>query len=324
MRRSQTLPAFTPSEYRKAHELLATRVAFMMGRKFEEDDWAHVYCTAKNIPRRGWSNLNIDVIHNGLGVEHKMLRPAGDKPVREVFGLRLMHPSATRSIRISDGRPDEVMRNVLDQYARFLKQRRDHVKQNCPDHRPDMRTGWVLWQSNLKEFVYFEEEALIPNPRDYIAEWHENKDKGSRKRSKSLWIYEKATGQKKFSVTTAAGAKIQPYFDVPPESDPNVYIFTVQGEEFKPGLIRVWVAASTARELDRLAGDLNADNLQRVIAKSISQVAAIEPMQSSVTEDARSLLITIESYALLMSTFPNAVSDAHRIQLLAELLGRQR
>ena len=44
----------------------------MMGRKFEEGDWADVYCTAKNIPNRGWSNLNIDVIYNGLGVEHKM------------------------------------------------------------------------------------------------------------------------------------------------------------------------------------------------------------------------------------------------------------
>ena len=54
----------------------------MMGRKFEEGDWAAVYCTAKNIPNRGWSNLNIDVIYNGLGVEHKMLRPNGDRPVR--------------------------------------------------------------------------------------------------------------------------------------------------------------------------------------------------------------------------------------------------
>ena len=123
MQRPKTLAAFSAEEYKKAHELLATRVAFMMGRKFEEDDWAHVYCTAKNIPHRGWSNLNIDVIHNGLGVEHKMLRPHGNRSVQQVFGMRLMHPSATRSIRISDGKPNLVMRNVLKQYAGFLEQR---------------------------------------------------------------------------------------------------------------------------------------------------------------------------------------------------------
>ena len=37
MYRQQLLPAFTADEYKKAHYLLATRVAFMMGRKFEEE-----------------------------------------------------------------------------------------------------------------------------------------------------------------------------------------------------------------------------------------------------------------------------------------------
>ena len=53
MRRPATLPTFTPEEVSKAHALLATRVAFMMGRKFEEDDWAEVYCRAKGIEKRG-------------------------------------------------------------------------------------------------------------------------------------------------------------------------------------------------------------------------------------------------------------------------------
>jgi hypothetical protein len=323
MQRPKTLAAFSAKEYRKAHKLLATRVAFMMGRKFEEGDWAQVYCTAKNIPNRGWSNLNIDVIHNGLGVEHKMLRPNGDRPVRQVFGMRLMHPSATRSIRISDGDPNIVMRDVLKQYADFLAQRKEYVRQNCPGFEPDMRIGWVLWQSNLKEFVYFEEETLAPDPDDYIAEWHQNPERGGRKESKSLWIFEKETRQKKFSVTTTAGAKIQPYFDVPPSSDPNVYFFKVQGEEYRPGLTRVWVSASTAHELERLLGKLSAENLHRVITDTASQSADTKSRKAATTEEATPLVLTVESYKLLESYFPNAVSDAHMMQLLLERLSKR-
>ena len=114
-----------------------------------------------------------------------MLRPAGDKPVRNVFGMRLMHPSATRSIRIEDGEANEVMRKVLAQYADFIGQRREFIRQRCPDGEPDLRTGWVLWQSNLKEFVYFEEETLIPSPADFIAEWHENEGRGGERKAEA-------------------------------------------------------------------------------------------------------------------------------------------
>ena len=38
----EILPAFNQLEFEKAHKLLSTRVAFMMGRKFEEGDWADV------------------------------------------------------------------------------------------------------------------------------------------------------------------------------------------------------------------------------------------------------------------------------------------
>lgn len=323
MQRPKTLPAFTTDEYTRTHNLLAARVAFMMGRKFEEGDWAHVYCTAKNIPSRGWSNLNIDVIHNGLGVEHKMLRPAGDRPVREVFGTRLMHPSATRSIRISNGDPDVVMRDVLGQYRDFLEQRRELVLRSCPDFELDMRTGWVLWQSNLKEFVYFEEETLAPDPADYIAEWHVNSERGGRKESKSLWIFERETGLKKYSVTTTAGAKIQPYFDVPPSSDPNVYVFRVQGEEVSPGLVRVWVTASIARELQGLVGSLTPTNLESVVTASLSAPTISETKTAYLTDEATAISVTSATYATLQRQFPNAVSDAHCVQLLVELLQGQ-
>src|SRR6266853_20761 len=122
---SKTLPAFSTEEQKTAHVLLATQVAFMMGRKMEEGDWSFVYCRAKGIPERGWSNLNIDVMHQGLGVEHKMLRVASGSPMQSSCGTSQMHPSATRSIRIAstDADPNEVMTDVLRQYADLLNQR---------------------------------------------------------------------------------------------------------------------------------------------------------------------------------------------------------
>lgn len=84
----------------------------------------------------------------------------------------------------------------------------------------------------------------------------------------SLWIYEKETGQKRYSVTTSAGAKMQPYFDVPPASAPHVYHVTGQGEEFQPVLIRLWTPSVLARELERLAGGLSTEKLEAVISRS--------------------------------------------------------
>ena len=57
----KTLPCLNPAQFKAAHDYLASRVATMMGRKFEEGDWACVYCAAKSIPLAGWSNLAIDV-----------------------------------------------------------------------------------------------------------------------------------------------------------------------------------------------------------------------------------------------------------------------
>lgn len=223
-------------------------------------------------------------MYRNIGVEHKMLganRPLGDL----CGGKSLMHPSATRSIRIAstDIDPDKAMRDVLTQYADFLEERKRKVKETCPDLEPDMRTGWLLWKTSLDEFLYFEEETILPNVDDYRAEWHETQNKGARKPSKNLWVFEKGTDKKKFSITTSAGAKVQPYFDVPPLSDPNVYLFKVQGEELDTGEIRIWVTASTARELQRLVGDLTAENL----ALAIESVAT-DPTRDTATQDQES------------------------------------
>lgn len=243
MRRPATLPAFSEDERKKVHELLGSLVASMMGRKLEEGDWSEVYCRAKGIPLSGWSNLDIDVMYGNLGVEHKMLKLKSNVDLAGYCGRSLMHPSATRSVRVplTTTDPNSAMVDVLTQYAELIEARREQVREQAPGYEPDMRTGWLLWQESLRQFLYFEEEMLVPDPADYFAKWHSTRGGGNRKPSTSLWIYEKDTGKKRYSVTTEAGAKIQPYFDVPPPNDPNPYLFTVIGEVIEAGLVRVWV-----------------------------------------------------------------------------------
>jgi hypothetical protein len=320
MKKPKTLPSFTPEQKRKAHILLATRVAYMMGRKMEEGDWSWVYCGAKGIPERGWSNLKIDVTYEGLGVEHKMLRVPSDKAIRAHCGTRPMHPAATRSIRIpATDDPNEVMRDVLTQYAGLIEERKAKLREDAPSKEPDLRTGWLLWQSSLREFLYFEEETLPPDPKDYFAVWQESGG-GSRKASKNVWVYESETKQKRYSITTTAGAKIQPYFDVPPPDDPNLYIFKVQGEEVESGLVRVWVTAPTARELERIIGDLSSDNLSAVLESFANEYSEGDAALVAPNEEAKEIVLLLESYNLLTAMFPGAVSDEHMMQLLATRL----
>src|SRR5438552_7283185 len=134
MAKVRTLPAFTPDQRNRAHALLAAKVAYMMGRKFEEGDWAEVYCKAKGIPVKGWSNLNIDIMHDGLGVEHKMLCYRSDVDLAEAFGQTFMHPAATRSIRVpaTSVRADEAMREIFQQYAALIHQRTRKVRESAP------------------------------------------------------------------------------------------------------------------------------------------------------------------------------------------------
>lgn len=296
----------------------------MMRRKFEEDDWAHVYCHAKKIPKRGWSNLNIDVMHQGLGVEHKMLRSA-KADLKELYGTSLMHPSATRSIRVpsTDTDPQIAMRAVLSQYADLIARRRLKVQQDTPNMEPDMRTGWLIWQSSLRQFLYFEEEMLPPDPNDYYADdWKESGGRGARKASKSLWIYERETGRKRYSITTSAGAKIQPYFDIPPPNDSHVYLFTTQGETVEEGIVKVWVTAATARDLQNLLGDLEIQVISTAILNAAEDSGVAEEELADAGEIAQSILITAEAYDALYASFAG-VSDEHMVQLLVRRL-RQR
>lgn len=321
----RTLSAFNPSEKNTVHELLASVVARMMGRKLEEGDWAIVYCRAKGIPLTGWSNLNIDVMHDGLGVEHKMLCYRSDTDISKACGETLMHPSATRSIRIPQGRvsADRAMRDILQQYADLVKQRSVKVaEQSKSRSKPDMRTGWLLWQESLRQFLYFEEPMIAPDPNAFTAEWVE-RSASSRKESRNLWIYEKATGKKRYSITTSAGAKIQPYFDVPPPSDPNLYIFTVIGEVLLDGHVRCWLSRSTHQALLHLVGSTDAQQISQLVTDNLGSLPDADLNAITLDEPAVPVEVTAAAYQLLTSKL-HAVNDDHRFQLFLSAVQSSR
>jgi hypothetical protein len=312
-----TLSAFTKEEAQEAKILLATTVAKMMGRKFEEGDWASVYCGAKNIPLDGWSNLHIDVMHNGLGVEHKMLCVSGDKTLLSVAGTSMMHPSATRSIRIdsTDVPPEDAMRSVFAQYSDLLRRRADRVRESSKDGRADMRTGWLLWERSLTEFLYFEEETSAPDPEMYWAEWNVRSAMGARKQSKNLWIYERGSNKKKFSVTTSAGIKIQPYFDVPSPADNNLHYFRVQSEPLENGFVRIWIAAETATRLKRVLSDDTLETLSQRILTLAAEVSEVTVSSNAVCDLAVPVTLTRKAHEAFKAVWPG-VSDEHGAQLL--------
>jgi hypothetical protein len=236
-----------------------------------------------------------------------------------------MHPAATRSIRIpsTEGNPTEIAREVLQQYADLIEQRRQKVAESSPGQEPDLRTGWLLWQVDLVEFLYFEEEMLPPNPHDYWAEWHESRS-GNRKPSKNLWVYEKETGVKRYSITTSAEAKIQPYFDIPAPNDPNLYYFRVQGEPIERDRVRIWVTPTTALILQNILGSMDIDVVSAAIIAHAQQVCSQETraMEAAETELAKPILITQAAYASLTQAFAG-VSDEHRMQLFVQHLSHR-
>ncbi|MGC1270000.1 MAG: hypothetical protein WA842_05310 [Croceibacterium sp.] len=171
----------------------------------------------------------------------------------------------------------------------------------------------------MREFLYFEEAMVIPDPGNYIARWNVRPGGGSRIGSRNLWIYEESTGDKHFSVTTEAGAKIQPYFRVPGPNDPNLYHFVVQGEDAGNGLVRVWITHSTAGLLRQSLGSLDPSD----IAKAIEEVRLEEEKREERSDIfgvlAVEVLIPAPSYEKLKQIF-DGVSDEHNFKQLTALL----
>jgi len=318
-----SLRVFTDEEARAAKILLAAKVASMMGRKFEEGDWSDVYCKAKGLPDEGWSNLRIDVNFNGLGVEFKMLRISrlSGKNIKNVCGTSQMHPSATRSIRIGNLELDanEVMADVLGQYATWMEDRTQKVRDKSPDGTANMRFGWLLWEESLREFLYFEEEMTKPNANNFYAEWNVTEARGARKASKSLWIYDKKSNKKKYSVTTSAGIKIQPYFDVPPPNDPNMAYFRVQSEQLDEDTIVLWIATATAVMLKSRLGSLEKDVVSQAVLDAVKVHRSDNELAGEGLNAAVPVCVSKEAFDLLIEHW-EAVSDDHRIQLLLRAL----
>lgn len=214
------------------------------------------------------------------------------------------------------------MRDILQQYAELIQQRTDKVREAAPrGAQPDMRTGWLLWQESLRQFLYFEERMVAPNPEHYNAQWVESGG-GSRKGSRNLWIYARDTGRKRFSVTTSAGAKIQPYFEVPPPNDPNLYIFTVIGEVITDGTVRCWLTHTTLQDLEQVLGQVNSHTVIRAIQQNLADMPVAEA-GPIVQDPAEPLDITAEAYNLLRSRLPG-VNDDHCFQLLIRHLRHRR
>lgn len=320
---SQYLSCFTEEEYKKAKYFLAYQIATMMGRKLEEGDWTSVYCKAKGIPESGWSNLKIDVNFQGLGVEHKLLAvPIKGSTIKTICGTTLMHPAATRSIRISnlEASPNEVMIEVLEQYNELIKTKGKEVKKNYPDcTKPDIRIGWLLWERTLTEFLYFEEKLSLVKPDDFYAEWNITPARGIRKSSKSLWVYDKITNKKKYSVTTSAGIKIQPYFDVPAPTNQNLYFFRVQSEPIDADTFCLWVSSKTALSLKNIVGTIEKDPLSKAIDNISLSVKEPSLVYKSPEDLAIPIYLTKHAFEKLISTF-EGVSDEHRVQQLIEYL----
>ena len=181
-----------------------------------------------------------------------------------------------------------------------------------------MRTGWLIWEDNLTDFLYFEEPTVAPDPARYRAVWSETPARGARKASRSLWVYDRVTDQKRYSVTTAAGAKIQPYFDVPPPDDENLNYFRAQSEPWDAQTIMMWISSSTARALSERLGGLDRDRVSEAFIKAVAE-GTIPFTETDPEEDlAVGLPVSVEAHSQL--TAWEAVSDEHRAQLLLKSL----
>ncbi|WP_086552728.1 hypothetical protein [Acetobacter orientalis] len=196
---------------------------------------------------------------------------------------------------------------------------RQPISSNQSIQKPDMRFGWLLWQDSLREFLYFEEPMTAPDPSRYIGDWNERKASGSRKATRNLWIFDKETGEKHFSITTEAGVKIQPYFRVPASNDPNLYHFIVQGEDIGNGMVRVWLSQTTANLLRQALGSLDPQEIAKAIDAVKREEKAKEKSGDIFDPLAVEVLVPAPAYARMKATF-EGVSDEHNFKQLIEIL----
>ena len=234
--------AFTSDEVAQVQSMLETLVRSLRivpgGGNIEEGYWSYIYHIMRKAPVPSWSNLPMrDFLHNGLGVEMKLLQK---KSPIAMQGQRIMHPSATRTLLFDPTFDAETCKvQILEQFGARIADFRMRVAQAYVGSNPDIRWGIFLWNSNLDEFLYFEEQMKEPNPDDFYARFVDSKHRG--KPTRNLHIFEKETDIKRYSITMPEkGAKLEPYFDVP-LVDQGAYAFQVPHDGRKP----IWLAEET-------------------------------------------------------------------------------
>jgi len=318
------LPSFTIGELQKAKFLFADKISYLDGRKLEEADWAHVYCKARGLEALGWSNLNADVTVPGLSLEHKMMRCSESEAIKNHCGTSMMHPALTRRVSLPDIEdPDKAMRFVIASYQKVLDERYRKASEISGAKPVELRSGWLLYDSSLTEFLYFEERSQNLNPKKHRAVWSERvkKGEGGRRGNRNLWIYDQ-NGQKVWSVTGgSSGTKIQPYFKVPAANDEHLCYFRVQGEPLSAETVRVWVTESTANNLRQILGELDT----RRVTDAILNVSGSDETLSATEEfeEIRELEIGQNAYSALKEKFLG-VSDEHCFQLLCKRLAEEK
>lgn len=262
------IQAFTKDEEARVQSMLETLVRCLRivpgGGKMEEGYWSYIYHTLRNARVPAWSNLPMrDYLHNGLGVEMKLLQR---RSPLNTSRHRIMHPSATRTLLFDSSLDAETCKvQILEQFGTRIKDFRKRVAQTCSDCSPDIRWGILLWSPNVTEFLYFEEQIREPNPDKFYARFVEGKHRGNPTRN--LHIFEKQTDIKRYSITMPdKGAKLQPYFDVPPIGQ-GAYAFTVPNDNRKP----IWLAEATIEAL-RHASILNKQSIDELIVAALKKL----------------------------------------------------
>lgn len=160
------------------------------------------------------------------------------------------------------------------------------------------------------------------DPHDYYAIWNERPTTSRRQGSRNVWVYERDTDIKRYSITNQAGPKIQPYFDVPTLDHPALYHIQVDGEEMDGG-VRLWVTDATKRQLAELADIDDEAALSAFIINSAAAIDVEEGDGTSPAAPAVPLLVSREAYEALASSVVGPSSDDRVRQLLAAINPRR-
>lgn len=214
------------------------------------------------------------------------------------------------------------MRTVIKSYQKVLDERLSKAVAISEGKPVELRSGWLLYDSSLTEFLYFEERAQNLNPKKHRAVWSERikKGEGGRRGNRNLWIYAD-DDQKVWSVTGgSSGTKIQPYFKIPAANDKNLCYFRVQGEPINPETVRIWITEPTAQNLKQMLGELDTRCLSDAIMKVSPSNQTLSVTQES--EEVREVVIAQSAYVALKEKFLG-VSDEHRFQLLCKRLAEE-